>query len=109
MIPVARRIVAVYAAAHVSASSGSRAGSCGAIGDGGDLRVGQHHVLPRPDRLEPRGLRRARTVLERIAGDADGPMLTPNRPSFDRLPATQAVAISMNVRSSRGTSGPIGA
>src|SRR5258705_4503029 len=53
-VPSSRRLVC--AARKVSATTGSRMRSRGAIGEGGAC-VGEHHVLAAPERLEARRLR----------------------------------------------------
>src|SRR2546423_14341441 len=79
-IPVASLIVAVCAAAQVSASSESSAGSCGAIGDGGTCGSGSTRCSPAHTESNP-ARSAARAAWTRASGRLIGPMLMWIRPS----------------------------
>ena len=84
-IPVARRSVVVCAARPRDASSGSRAGSCGAIGDGGTCGSGSTTCSPaqiESNPAPPRPGARSRRVLR---AQPLGPCSTPKSPSFTRV------------------------
>ena len=67
MIPVASRMREVCAARKASATTGSRIGSSGSIGDGGTARVRHHDVLAGPDRVVPELLCERPDALEDLA------------------------------------------
>ena len=79
-IPVASLIVAVWAAAQVSASSESSAGSCGAIGDGGTCGSGSTRCSPAQTESKP-AASAARAACVTASGRLSGPMLTWTKPS----------------------------
>jgi len=80
-MPVASRIVVVWDAAQHRPSSGSSAGSCGPIGDGGTCGSGSTMCSPAHNESKPASSASA-AVVASISGRLLGPMLMWNSPSF---------------------------